>query len=145
MRFIKYGVVALVAIIVLALAFVIVADRMAQPAPPDPATFIARAAHYDVRIRRDSWGVPHVLGKTDADVAFGLGFAHSEDDFATIQQVALASRGIVSITPQGHAEHVLSGSGLVGLALLPSGRAILAANSALLSIDWNVPGLPLLP
>ncbi len=53
-------------------------------------------------------------------------------------------RGIVRITPQGHAEHVLSGSALVGLALLSSGRAILAANSALFTLDWDVRGLPLL-
>jgi streptogramin lyase len=53
-------------------------------------------------------------------------------------------RGIVRITPQGHAEHVLSGSALVGLALLPSGRTILAANSALFTLDWEVRGLPLL-
>jgi penicillin amidase/acyl-homoserine-lactone acylase len=93
MRFVKYGALALVAIVIAALAAVIVADRLAQPAPPDPAALIARAASYHVRIRRDSWGVPHVLGRTDADVAFGIGFAHSEDDFATIQEVALASRG----------------------------------------------------
>jgi hypothetical protein len=53
-------------------------------------------------------------------------------------------RGIVRISPEGHAEHVLSGSALVGMALLPSGRAILAANSALFTLDWNVHGLPLL-
>jgi streptogramin lyase len=53
-------------------------------------------------------------------------------------------RGIVRISSQGHAEHVLSGSALVGMALLPSGRAILAANSVLYSLDWNVRGLPLL-
>ena len=52
-------------------------------------------------------------------------------------------RGIVRITPQGHAEHVLSGPALVGLTLLPSGRGILAANSALFTIDWNVRGVPL--
>jgi len=52
-------------------------------------------------------------------------------------------RGIVRISPQGHAEHFLSGSALVGLALLPSGRGILAANSSLFTIDWNVRGLPL--
>jgi acyl-homoserine-lactone acylase len=96
MRILKYGAIALVAIIVFGLGAVILADRMAQPAAPDPAIFIARAAHYDVHIRRDSWGVPHVLGKTDADVAFGIGFAHSEDDFATIQDVALASRGTLA-------------------------------------------------
>nr|UXE45492.1 glutaryl-7-aminocephalosporanic-acid acylase [uncultured bacterium] len=93
MRFVRYGAIALVVLVLVALAGIIATDRLAQPAPPDPAVLIARAAGYDVRIRRDSWGVPHVLGKTDADVAFGIGFAHSEDDFATIQDVALASRG----------------------------------------------------
>ncbi|HEY2459139.1 MAG TPA: IPT/TIG domain-containing protein [Candidatus Acidoferrum sp.] len=53
-------------------------------------------------------------------------------------------RGIVRISPQGHAEHVLSGSGMVGLALLPAGRSILATNNALFSLDWNVRGLPLI-
>jgi sugar lactone lactonase YvrE len=53
-------------------------------------------------------------------------------------------RGIVRITPQGHAEHVLSGSALVGLNLLSAGRAILAANSCLFTLDWDVRGLPLL-
>ena len=53
-------------------------------------------------------------------------------------------RGIVRITPQGHADVVLSGSGLVGLALQPSGRAILATTSALFTLDWEVRGLPLI-
>ncbi len=48
---------------------------------------------YDVRILRDSWGVPHVLGKRDVDAAFGLAWAHAEDDFRTIQVSLLASRG----------------------------------------------------
>jgi hypothetical protein len=52
-------------------------------------------------------------------------------------------RGIIRITPQGHAEHVLSGSGIVGMALLPSGRAIVATSGALFTLDWNVRGLPL--
>ncbi len=51
------------------------------------------ADKYDVRILRDSWGVPHIFGKTDADVAFGLAYAHAEDDFETIQDSLLASRG----------------------------------------------------
>ena len=53
-------------------------------------------------------------------------------------------RGIVRITPQGHADVVLSGSGLVGMALQPSGRAILATTGALFTLDWEVRGLPLL-
>lgn len=30
-------------------------------------------------IRRDRWGVPHVVGKTDTDVAFGAGWATAQD------------------------------------------------------------------
>jgi len=53
-------------------------------------------------------------------------------------------RGIVRVTPQAQAELVLSGSGLVGLAMLPSGRTILTTNGALYTLDWNVRGLALL-
>jgi hypothetical protein len=53
-------------------------------------------------------------------------------------------RGIVRVTPEGQADLVLSGSGLVGLALQPSGRAILTTNGALFTLDWDVRGLPLL-
>ena len=52
-------------------------------------------------------------------------------------------RGIVRLTPEGRAETVLSGSGLVGLALQPSGRAILTTVNALFTLDWDVRGLPL--
>jgi acyl-homoserine-lactone acylase len=46
-----------------------------------------------VRILRDSFGVPHVFGKTDADAAFGLAYAHAEDDWPTLQDVLAAARG----------------------------------------------------
>jgi penicillin amidase/acyl-homoserine-lactone acylase len=59
----------------------------------DAAPLLAAAERYDVRILRDRFGVPHVYGKTDPDVAYGLAFAHSEDDFDTIQRTILASRG----------------------------------------------------
>ncbi len=49
--------------------------------------------NYNVVIRRDSFGVPHIFGQTDADAAYGLGYAHAEDDFATIQQTMIAARG----------------------------------------------------
>ena len=54
------------------------------------------SAKYDVEILRDSWGVPHIYGVTDKDVAFGFAFAHSEDDFKTIQDVILQTRGKLS-------------------------------------------------
>ncbi len=93
MGYARLGALALVAFILVALTVIIVSDRLAQPAEPDPAILIAKAAHYNVHIVRDNYGVPHIFGKTDADVGFGIGFAHSEDDFATIQDVALATRG----------------------------------------------------
>jgi acyl-homoserine-lactone acylase len=51
------------------------------------------ARTYDVEIVRDGFGVPHINGKTDADAAYGLAYAHSEDDFSTIQEVIAMTRG----------------------------------------------------
>ena len=59
----------------------------------DAETALAEAAKYDSRIVRDRYGVPHISGPRDADVAFGLAFAHAEDDFPTIQRAVLAARG----------------------------------------------------
>lgn len=47
-----------------------------------------------VEIARDEYGVPHVFGKTDADVAYGLAWAHAEDDFETIQKTVLAGKAL---------------------------------------------------
>jgi len=93
MRYVKIGALALALLLFATVVFLIVSDRMGQPAPPDPASLIAKAAQYRVRIERDTFGVPHMIGPRDADVAFGMAFAHCEDDFTTIQQVALAVRG----------------------------------------------------
>jgi len=54
-------------------------------------------------------------------------------------------RGIVKITPQGEATLAVSGQGLVGLAFAPGKSAILATNSSVHRISWNIQGLPLLP
>ena len=37
-------------------------------------------------IIRDSFGVPHIYGKTDADAVFGLLYAQCEDDFNRVEQ-----------------------------------------------------------
>lgn len=47
----------------------------------------------NVTIVRDSFGVPHVFGKTDADAVYGLAWAHCEDDFETIQKNFLSTKG----------------------------------------------------
>ena len=48
---------------------------------------------YKVTIYRDNWGVPHIVGNKDKDSIYGLAFAHAEDDFDTIQDIILASKG----------------------------------------------------
>ena len=48
---------------------------------------------YKVQIYRDIWGVPHIFGEKDEDVAYGLAYAHAEDDFETIQNILIATRG----------------------------------------------------
>ena len=45
-----------------------------------------------IDIARDTYGVPHIFAKTDAEVAYGLAWAHAEDDFTTIQQSYLAGK-----------------------------------------------------
>ena len=39
----------------------------------------------DVTITRDTWGIPHIHGKTDADAVFGLVYAQAEDDFNRVE------------------------------------------------------------
>lgn len=56
------------------------------PAPPP-------SHRYDTRIVRDSFGVPHIFGTTDPDVAYGVAYAHAEDDFSTLQEVLAMTRG----------------------------------------------------
>ncbi|MEM6908922.1 MAG: acylase [Pseudomonadota bacterium] len=48
---------------------------------------------YEAEIIRDQYGVPHIYGKRDADVAFGVAIAQAEDDFFTLQDVIAMSRG----------------------------------------------------
>ncbi len=46
-----------------------------------------------INIARDSFGVPHIFAPTDPEVAYGLAWAHAEDDFATIQTLILTGKG----------------------------------------------------
>jgi acyl-homoserine-lactone acylase len=50
-----------------------------------------------IDIIRDAYGVPHIFAKTDREVAYGLAWAHSEDDFHTIQKSFLASKGMLGM------------------------------------------------
>jgi acyl-homoserine-lactone acylase len=59
----------------------------------DPAQYSILADKYAVHIVRDKFGVPHIFGSRDVDAAFGLAYAHAEDDFETMQDVLLVTRG----------------------------------------------------
>jgi acyl-homoserine-lactone acylase len=60
-------------------------------AAPDLAHWQLQAAN--VRITRDDWGIPHVVGGTDADAVFGMIYAQAEDDFNRIERNYLVSLG----------------------------------------------------
>ena len=95
-KWMGWGFGGLVGLAFFAVVGLIASDRAGRPAAPNYKALIAKGANYDVRVRRDEWGVPHILGKTDADAAFGIAYAHAEDDFSTIQDVALATRGTLA-------------------------------------------------
>jgi len=48
-----------------------------------------------IDIVRDSFGVPHIFGKTDPEVAYGLAWAEAEDEFASMQQLLLPVKGLM--------------------------------------------------
>ena len=47
----------------------------------------------DVTIYRDTYGVPHVFGKTDASTVFGFAYAQAEDNFWRIEENFMAAIG----------------------------------------------------
>lgn len=46
-----------------------------------------------VTIIRDNWGIPHIYGKTDADVVFGMLYAQCEDDFLRVEDNYITAIG----------------------------------------------------
>lgn len=87
-----------IGISVLGILLLAAAIWLYNPLPQNPrAEQLAKAAqNYDVEIIRDNWGVPHIVGERDADVSFGLAYAHAEDDFETIQETVAVSRGALA-------------------------------------------------
>ncbi len=49
----------------------------------------------NITIVRDEWGVPHIYGKTDPDVAYGLAWTSSEDNFKIVQETFLGAKGLL--------------------------------------------------
>ena len=80
-------------LLLLALAAAVVAastSACGRPRPefPDPDNL---AQH--VTIRRDTWGIPHILADSEEAAAFGFGYAQAEDHAAEIGRRYLGGRG----------------------------------------------------
>ena len=69
--------------LVLILAVACAAGASAQATRNDVAGWERQAQA--VTIVRDDWGIPHIYGKTDANVVFGLMYAQAEDDFNRVE------------------------------------------------------------
>ena len=50
----------------------------------------------DVTIYRDTYGVPHVFGRTDASTVFGFAYAQAEDNFWRVEENYIFSLGRAS-------------------------------------------------
>jgi acyl-homoserine-lactone acylase len=59
---------------------------------PDPDTLAAQAI-----IRRDDFGIPHILAQTEEAAAFAFGYAQAEDHAAEIGRRYLSARGLAGL------------------------------------------------
>ena len=65
-----------------------------------PNTFSQRFEQINpenIDIVRDQWGVPHIFAPTDAEVAYGLAWANSEDAFKEMQDLLIMGKGMSGI------------------------------------------------
>ena len=58
------------------------------PQLPSPDALAA-----DVTIRRDEFGIPHILAESEEAAAFGFGYAQAEDHAAEIGRRYVSARG----------------------------------------------------
>jgi acyl-homoserine-lactone acylase len=63
------------------------------PTPAPERDLNAEKLARSVTIYRDSFGVPHIFGKTDASVVFGLMYAQCEDNFRQLETDLIRSLG----------------------------------------------------
>jgi acyl-homoserine lactone acylase PvdQ len=77
----------------LLIAAALLAVSVSPSAAPQPDVARGKAHAANVTIVRDTWGVPHVYGKTDADTVFGVIYAQAEDDFNRVETNYLTSLG----------------------------------------------------
>ena len=77
-----------------ALLFSAIPALAAEPA--EMTRWRAQAARVD--IARDTWGIPHIKGRTDADAVFGMIYAQAEDDFHRVETNFVNAQGRLAET-----------------------------------------------
>jgi len=85
-------------LVVAALALSACSSQSAPPPADSPELAAWKTRAEGVTIIRDDWGVPHIYGKTDADVVFGLMYAQAEDDFNRVETNFINSQGRLAET-----------------------------------------------
>src|SRR6476620_1681619 len=69
-----------------------VARPQSAPASDQSSAALAR----NVTIYRDTYGVPHVFGRTDASTVFGFAYAQAEDNFWRVEENFILALGRAS-------------------------------------------------
>src|SRR5205814_7687073 len=87
------------------LALVLAASLLSAAARQAPSPELVRwqLEARDVTITRDTWGIPHIHGKSDADAVFGLVYAEAEDDFNRVETNYINAMGRLA-EAEGEAE-----------------------------------------
>jgi acyl-homoserine lactone acylase PvdQ len=75
------------------LILAVVGGALTAQAVPDQEVVAWERQAQSVTIIRDTWGIPHVHGKTDADAVFGVVYAQAEDDFNRVETNYLNAMG----------------------------------------------------
>jgi acyl-homoserine-lactone acylase len=61
-----------------------------------------------ITIVRDTWGIPHISGKTDADAVFGMLYAQCEDDFERVERnYIIATARLAEVEGEDYVYHDL--------------------------------------
>jgi len=68
----------------------------ARSLPDYSGSYTVPAISAPVEIVRDTYAVPHIFGETDADVLFGLGFAHAQDRLWQMELMRRTAQGRLS-------------------------------------------------
>jgi acyl-homoserine lactone acylase PvdQ len=76
------------------LSFLLLSHLLFSQSAADLARWKTQASH--VEIVRDTYGVPHIYGKSDADAVFGLLYAQCEDDFSRVEMNYIEKLGRMS-------------------------------------------------